>query len=589
MADKTQIRWSDDALTEAGGQTVWMSPDDYLRLAPKLEGKPYESKKGRELKDSVDAGDEVNQVPSLTVKKGLVTAQDGRHRALAAKDSGIRMIPVRLDGDKIQEDREIMGMQGAKVKLSGPPRAWEDVVKDKEFRRLNAEDREAARRQYFDEVVAPRLSTADVDEARSQFEEDTRTRRAPRAMAEQPSDPTEGMSAGQRFTASFGRLLPQLGQAGGKLARDVLEGTMGGGDAVPAKVGGLEAPPIGEAISDKLGLTTSADIAETRQRDTPLLETTAGAAGDVARNLAVGAPMAMLPGGASVLGAAGYGAGFGLTVPAENWAERGQNVAASGAVSGGVTGAVRSAPALWRSFGSPLFESGRDRMALDSIARFAKDPNAVRNALARPAPPGAPAIDELIPGSRATLAEVTGDPRIAQAQRVVQAASPDAANVVADLRTSRLAARKNALLTTFGVGDKESLEATRESIANKLYRKAWETPISNKAIRSNAADMKELLARPSIQRSRMTVLELAREEGEVLSASDLRGGSVKGLHYMKKALDGQISLAKRSGDDNLARVLMGTRSKLVGVLDELSPSYKKANEEFAKASKPINQ
>jgi hypothetical protein len=587
----TDVRWSDEALTEAGEQTVWMSPDDYLKLAPKMEKKPWESAKGKDLQQSIEAGDEVYELPSLTVKKGMVTAQDGRHRALAAKEAGIRMIPVQIIGDRIASDREIMGMQGGKVKLQGRPRAWEEVVRDPEFRRLPPEEREAARQEYFNEVVAPRLPATDVEQARAEFAEDTRTRRAPRTLeAETAPDPTEGVSSFELGRAGVGRALVRTGVGAGQLARDVLEGTLGGGEgSQPAKFGKLEAPPIGERVSNILGLPTPQSIAERQAREAPLMETTAGQVGDIVGNALLAAPLVMAPGANTILGSALYGGAYGATQPAGSWAERGQNVAAAGATSGAVTGGARALPAFWRGFGAPMLASGREGLALDTLGRFQRDPNAVRNALSRPAPTGAPAIDELIPGSRATLAEVTGDPGLAQAQRVAQAASPDVASEIAALRTSRIEARKNALLTQFGVGNKQALEATRDSIAERLYRQAWNDPIDPAVAKNLRPEVRSLLARPSIQKARSEAMEIAREEGEILRPSDIKGvGSVKGLHYMKKALDREIERTK-TADPIWSSKVVGTQRKLLDVIDELSPSYKQARAEYAKASKPVNQ
>lgn len=415
-------------------------------------------------------------------------------------------------------------------------------------------------------------------------------------------DPTEGMSKGQMLAAGYGSVVPRLAQSAGALVRDV-----------------AEFAPGGKKVSDFVGLPSTADVAETNRLMAPLeqagqeqtprrvpvmnsedpnqparmrYETRGtkplpgpGAQGIALGNLAAAAPLAVLPGANTILGAGAYGAGYGAIQPAESWSERGKNALVGGTLSAGLTGAVKAGPAIYKGIVSPFTEGGQNRIALDAIGRFAKDPNAVKNLTHADVAQG-----ELIPGSKPTLAEVTGDPGIAQLQRAAAAKSPETASALAENKTTRLQARKDALLSVAGQGgEKEAAEAVRDATAQRLYAEAWDTPIDAAKAKAMQPEIRELMARPSIQSAQRQALELAKEEGEVLTKKDLNGGSVKGLHYTKKAIDDQISEAKRAGNDNLARLLVGTKEKFLGVVDELSPAYKQAREEFTTASKPINR
>jgi hypothetical protein len=102
--DSDRYRFSDYALGEHKGRKntdlVYMSPRDYLDLAPDFEAEPRTSASGKSLKNSLDRGDEVEAIPTLDMRvkgnTGTVTDQDGRHRALMAQDEGIEAIPVAI-------------------------------------------------------------------------------------------------------------------------------------------------------------------------------------------------------------------------------------------------------------------------------------------------------------------------------------------------------------------------------------------------------------------------------------------------------------------------------------------------------------
>jgi len=542
-----------DPQATKGDGIVWMTPQQYLDLTPDLK-KPEQGGQAESLRESIARGEPISTPPSLTVKGGKVTEQDGRHRAYQLQQSGVGLIPVRVEGE-IPKDGKLTSMMGGPVQLDtarlAAPKPWKDVARSPEYRKLSPEQRDAARQQYFDQVVAPRVGKGDRDLAREQFMGQTEFRRVPTEAEMREADPTNGMSTLDLARAGAGKAMSDLGTG----VRSML----------PAALGG----------------TKPGEVDQMRREDAPLMATTAGRLGNVGGSIATALPAALIPGANTVAGAGAAGAVYGALQPAESLGERTGNALEGGLTAGGITAGARALPSVYRALVDPFRQVGQDKIALDTIGRFAKDPNVLSK----------PMTDlELVPGSRRSLAEVTGDPGIAQLQRAAQAASPETANVFADVRTQRLQARKDAVATIAGTeGEKQFFEAARDATAQRLYGEAFKVKPDPANVAKVAPQIKELLQRPSIQAARDDALKIAAEEGVKLTPKKLADGSIESLHYMKKALDSQISRAKVAGDSAQAARLLDTQKKLLGVMDTLSPDYKAARAVYAADSKPINR
>jgi len=542
-----------DPKAATGGGIVWMTPQQYLDLSPDLK-KPEAGSQAESLRESIGKGEPIAEAPSLRIKDGKVTAQDGRHRAFAMQSYGFGLIPVKIDGE-IPKDGKLTGMMGGEVKLDpgrlAPPKPWSAVSKSPEFRKLPPEQRDAARQQYFDQVVAPRVGAKDRDLAREQFMGQTEFRYAPTEADRKFADPTNGMSTLDRTRAGAGKAMSDLGTG----VRSML----------PAAIGG----------------TKPGEVDQMRREDAPLMATTAGRLGNAGGAIATALPASLIPGANTVAGAGAIGAVYGALQPAESLAERGGNALESGLTAGGVTGAVRAAPSIYKALVDPFRQAGQERIALDTIGRFAKDPNVLTKPMD---------TAELVPGSPRTLAEVTGDAGIAQLQRAAQSASPESANVFAETAAKRLQARKDALATVAGDShEKEFFEAAREATAQRLYGEAFKGKVDPALAKAAAPEISSLLKRPSIQAAQADALRIAKEEGVNLTPAKLKSGSIESLHYMKKSLDGMISKAKASGDSAEASRLLDTQKKLLGVMDNLSEDYKAARVTYAADSKPISR
>lgn len=94
---------------------------------------------------------------------------------------------------------------------------------------------------------------------------------------------------------------------------------------------------LGRGVGERLGMVSPQDIAQVRRLDAPLEATTAGTAGNIAGNVAMMAPTAMIPGVNTVLGGAALGAGIGAVQPSVSGHEQAMNV--TGGVVGGGLGA----------------------------------------------------------------------------------------------------------------------------------------------------------------------------------------------------------------------------------------------------------
>ena len=145
------------------------------------------------------------------------------------------------------------------------------------------------------EVTAP--DTASEAEVMAYAQQNYQAKPAPMNV-----DPTEGMSGLDKFRAGVGKAFYDVGRGAGQL----------------------------------VGLVSRDDVAESRKLDAPLMNSGAGVAGNLAGNVALLAPTAMIPGANTVTGAGVIGATAGLLQPSTSTKETITNMVAGGA--GGAAG-----------------------------------------------------------------------------------------------------------------------------------------------------------------------------------------------------------------------------------------------------------
>ena len=92
---------------------------------------------------------------------------------------------------------------------------------------------------------------------------------------------------------------------------------------------------LGRGIGQYVGLTSRQDVADSRQRDAPLMATGEGMAGNIAGNVAATLPAMAIPGANTVVGAGLIGAGLGAAQPSTSTGETLRNVAVGGALGAG--------------------------------------------------------------------------------------------------------------------------------------------------------------------------------------------------------------------------------------------------------------
>jgi hypothetical protein len=125
-------------------------------------------------------------------------------------------------------------------------------------------------------------------------------------------DPTEGMSGLDKFRAGIGKAFVDVGRGVGQL----------------------------------VGAVSRDDVAEARRLDAPLMNTGAGTVGNLAGNVALLAPTAMIPGANTVTGAGVIGATAGLLQPSTSTTETLANVALGGAGGAGGQAIANKIPGM---------------------------------------------------------------------------------------------------------------------------------------------------------------------------------------------------------------------------------------------------
>lgn len=414
---------------------------------------------------------------------------------------------------------------------------------------------------------------ADIPSAQFYSRIDYDTDRAARAK-----ELTDSMSTTDRLLAGAGKSMTDIYRSGKRLANMV-------------------------GIGDYDEEAAKAD----QELDKPLMDTTAGKVGKYGTDLALTfvpglkgqqaitegvktgarflprAAQAVTRGAAPYIGAAGSGAAVSALTSPEDMGEGAKFGALAGA-GGEAAGRVLSAAYKGgKAALEPLTEEGRNRVLKRTLERFATDPNKLRDPALIPSNVTVPGrLPELAPG---TLAEMTMDPGIAQLQRAAASASPDVASALAEARGRQVAGYKGILDELAGNdGKREFFDAAREGAANQLYRKAEAEGLSMTT--PLESQMAELMQRPSVQAAMQKAKLLAREKGMNL---DDAGGSVAGLHYVKKAMDDMIGAAKRAGNNNEASALIETQQNLLDFLRQASPGYGEAMDTYKAMSRPINQ
>jgi hypothetical protein len=292
----------------------------------------------------------------------------------------------------------------------------------------------------------------------------------------------------------------------------------------------------------------------------------------------------------------------------------GKNVL-SGALGGGLIGASQYVGenesrlfngALGATLGSafPVAFAGANKLA-DSVISPLLSPKtaAVSNILKQGIDPNAAiatkaAADRI--GVQLTPAEASGSPLAGQAQGRL-GTSPEGGITLQNFGEKRLGQEKAAItslfddianpnLSSLDANPSELLRNTSQNIIKKetkalqekakpLYEKAYQDVIPDENFQS-------LLDEPIIARS---VSKIKTDPLYKTELSNVPENSVKFLDLVKQNIDDQISIAKRSGENNAVRLLSKAKAKLVSSTDAISPDYQLARSIFGEGAKPLQQ
>lgn len=387
------------------------------------------------------------------------------------------------------------------------------------------------------------------------------------AQAAAQQDPTDGNNFFENALIGVGKGAHDLGQGIGQRVRSVLEAA-----------GGKE-------LADKAGLPTSADVEESRRIDAPLMNTAGGKVGNFVAK-AIPATVAMLvPGGQTLTGSVATGATFGAaepTVSDESVLKNAAFGAAGGAAGYGAAKLVGAAANAVKAAAQPFYEKGQNAVVGSAIRKAAgtdADLDAALQALQT--------TKSGVPGVELTAGQASGNAGLAALERAASATDPVVTKAFSDRMATQNAARVAALENLAGTGGaRDFFAADRDVVANQLYKKAFDAGIDPDALTpAMKGQITQLMKRPSIKSAMQDAKQLAAEDG--MNLTDMT--SIEGMHYTKQALDDQISSSVRAGTDTLTSKLMGTKQKLLNLMDTLSPAYAEARRTFAEMSKPISQ
>ena len=380
----------------------------------------------------------------------------------------------------------------------------------------------------------------------------------------EPVDPTEGMGVMAKFNAGAGKALTDIGQGAAQMVG------MG---------------PNAEEVRNR------------RELDRPLMNTGAGMAGNVAGNIASFAPLAVVPGGASVAGAGALGALSGALQPTEGVGERVGNMAVGVALGAGtqaatyIPKAIQNAREAGRAIVEPLSAEGRDQIIGRALNKATGGQE--KDVIAR-----LQGARELVPGSLPTAGQASGNAGIAAIERTATATNPTVMELSRQRITSQNDARTALLDALSGTDGKRAFFAgERDATAKKLYDEAYDAGVDlardattgrflpKASVTARKGEITKLMSTPSMQEAATLARRLMADDPNLKGQLLDPAGSVQGLDYTRRALSDMIGDAK----GNQQRILINLRDRLDTTLNAISPKYAEARVTFSKMSQPINQ
>lgn len=227
-----------------------------------------------------------------------------------------------------------------------------------------------------------------------------------------------------------------------------------------------------------------------------------------------------------------------------------------------------------KAVAQPFYAAGRAEIADDVLREFSKaGPTQIR-------------ADEIIPGSRPTLSQATGNPGIASVERVVRDVRP---NVFGERAAENVAARERAMELLAGTKDTvDDLIAARSGKAlPKLQAALAKTEPADPAPVIETID--DILKSPAGQRDAV-VKALARIKEKIVGKGAAQTDAAQ-LYGIRQSITDDLSpLATASGSDAklAASELMAVKDALDDVIEAAAPGYRDYLQTYASMSKPID-
>ncbi|MFY2643712.1 lytic transglycosylase domain-containing protein [Achromobacter insuavis] len=295
----------------------------------------------------------------------------------------------------------------------------------------------------------------------------------------------------------------------------------------------------------------------------------------------------------SSVGSSLLGAGYGATAPVTggDYNEQSARNATIGAILGAATPAVGQAVgATGRYIGrniqaaiAPFTESGRQNIAQNLLAQLAQKGPQKGN------------VTQFVPGVEPTMAEITGNPNVANLQRTMRDVNP-VPFVVREEANSL--ARQDALGAMRGTADDlaAAVKARSEAASNDYLNTHVGIPVAN-------TEYAALKKSPAFQSAFAEAERMAKNTGSSVETrvanrtNANRGGQLGapetyvsgvGLQRIKSALDDQISSASSAGERAKAANILQVKDKLLELMDREIPGYADARAAFASASRDID-
>lgn len=370
------------------------------------------------------------------------------------------------------------------------------------------------------------------------------------------ADPTAGMSNFEKFSAGAGKAIVDTGRGLGQM----------------------------------VGLVSRDDIANSRKRDAALMDTGAGMAGNIVGNVAVNAPLAMLPGANTVTGGALIGATSGLIQPSASTNETLMNMGLGGSAGAAVPLVVNALKA-GKSVIEPLYEGGRNKIVGRALREAAggKESEVVQALRTN---------KSSVPGVQYTAAEAADNAGIAAMQRASGAVSPHVTVATTERQAANNAARVSALEDMAGTQGKRSFfDSSRKDAAEQLYEASYKSApswgrdattgqfLTKSQQAGRKSEVTKLMNTPSMQDAWQRAQRMMADDINSGRAPEAAFDSVRAMDYTRRALSDMVSEAQ----GNQQRILIGLRDRLDTTLKSLSPKYIEAKNTFAEMSRPITE